>query len=171
MTQDFERFVDLLSDEDRGRLYGAVPFLTALVARADGKLSLREKLRRWRAFLETKTEIAESFVNENASKEVNQYLDRLSEESKTLSLEEAQDHIVTELRKLGAIINQMPDTIRERFEAFVLASCLGVAEASGRILWSGEEISKEERSMLKLIVREVKLSIPDQKARALLELD
>ena len=168
MSYGYLRFANTLSEEDRGVLFGAVPFLTALVARADGKYTLREKIARWKTFVATKTELDSAFVSPDAVAEVERYLDRVKAESE--ATEDVHSDVLRELRKIAAVIKQMPPSLRERFEDFIVWACFGVAEASGRFLWIGEELSPEEITTLQLIIKELKLTVSYPEIRERLSL-
>ncbi len=169
MNKDFEQFAKGLSTEERGTLLSAVPLLTALVARADGKLTLREKIARWRSYAATKSSLDSSFVSADAALVIERHLERLGIGAPSSARGTSQ--ISKELRRLRAVIRKMPSALEGRFETFLLEACLGVATASGGFLFFGEEISPAERDMLRLIVRELELHVSDPSIRASLELD
>lgn len=170
MSYDFEQFANQLNDEDRGALFSAVPFLTAMVAHADGHYSFQEKVARWKTFLKTKTDIDPSFVSKEAIADIDAHLKKVHQELAALPEEKAESRIREELGKIRRILRRMPKSVKGRYEDFLLEECLGVAQASRGFLWVGDVISEQEKDVLHLIISELQLSVESRELRELLEL-
>jgi hypothetical protein len=171
MSYEFEQFAASLEDEERSALYSAVPFLTALVAHADGHYSFSEKIARWKSFIRTKTDLDPSFVSKEAIADVDQHLKKIHREMDSLSHEEVEARVRKELRRLRQIMRRMPSSLKSRYEGFLLEECMGVAKASRGFLWVGDELSEEEREMLRMIIAELQITISDRELRDSLALD
>jgi hypothetical protein len=140
----FAEFAASLDDEHRAAFLGSVPMLIAMVAGADREFDELEMEAAVDALLAAERELGVEF---RQSPEARSSFDRLSATAR----EGDPLFFAGQLSRLGAVVRELPDDLRNRYRAFVHDMCLHLAAASGGFLWFGEAISEDEKVALRKI--------------------
>lgn len=141
---NFADFAASLDDEHRAAFLGSVSMLIAMVVGADHEFDELEMAAAVDALIAAEKELGEVF---RQSPEARESFDRLSASAR----EGDPLFFAGQLSRLGAVVRELPDDLRDRYRAFVHDMCLRLARASGGFLWFGEAISEEEKIALRKI--------------------
>jgi hypothetical protein len=71
------------------------------------------------------------------------------------------------LAELGRLVASMPDELRSTYKTFVSGMVLGLAQASGTVLWFGIRVGPEEKAVLRQIVAALTIDISPEVAAKL----
>ncbi|MFO0660347.1 MAG: hypothetical protein U0165_11030 [Polyangiaceae bacterium] len=160
----FHQFVQTLDDDQREALLSSVPMLAAMVVGADGDFDIDEMEATVDAMLAAADVLGDEFRwSEEAKKE----FDHICASVREGGVQNA----TARLSRLGEVVRLMPDELRHRYQDFVTAMVLHLAEASGGFLFFIDSVSEEEKIALRKIVAALGLKITDPLDRARLDLD
>lgn len=131
-----------LPELERALLHASPAALLGLVARADGKFDRLERIEvDWVMNFEVPARLGQDFRFSHAAERA--YAALMAEDPASRpSLDEGW------LDALGAILEAMPEPLREHYREFIGAICRQTAESSGDLLWFGSKVSERERVVL-----------------------
>lgn len=140
----FAAFAASLDDEHRAVFLGSVPLLISMVVGADHVFDELEMEAAVDALISAEEVLGTEF---RTSPEARASFDRLSANAR----EGDPMLFAGQLARLSAVVRELPDELRLRYQAFVHDMCLHLARASGGFLWFGEAISDDEKVALRKI--------------------
>jgi hypothetical protein len=140
----FAEFAASLDDEHRAAFLGSVPMLIAMVVGADREFDALEMEAAVDVLIAAEKELGVEFRH---SPEARSAFDRLSATAR----EGDPFFFAAQLSRLGAVVRELPEDLRERYRTFVRDMCLHLAKASGGFLWFGEAINEDEKVALRKI--------------------
>lgn len=141
----FDGFIATLDAEGREALLGSIPLLIAMVAGADRTFDEREMEAAVDALIAAERELGVAFRREPEAQAAFDHLSRDAREGDRLDL-------AGRLSRLSAVVRQMPDDLRRRYQAFVHDLCVHLAQASGQgFFWFQHAVSPEEKVVLRRI--------------------
>lgn len=160
-TVVFNDFAASLGEQERETLHASVAMLIGMVVRADGSFDLLER----------------SAVSKVMDYQVPKYLGddfRWSfvarREYQALcegSARHDERAFAERLAELGRLVASMPDELRSTYKTFVSGMVLGLAQASGTVLWFGIRVGPEEKAVLRQIVAALTMDISPEVAAKL----
>lgn len=148
MSNSFDEYYSGLSKDEKLRIDGAIPFLLLLVADADNNISLHEVvsftsslLATWKAFGDNNIKY---FLD-------GQKIETQMEQINTAIKKRKEEIFFEEVKKIGDLLNRMPDELQSQYKEFISTSCIKMASASGASFWDKKKISDEEKIVLNKI--------------------
>ena len=142
----FDDFIATLDAEGREALLGSIPLLIAMVAGADRTFDEAEMEAAVDALIAAERELGVAFRREPEAQAAFDHLSKDAREGDRLDL-------AGRLARLSAVVRQMPDGLRGRYQAFVHDLCVHLAQASGGegFFWFRHAVSPEEKVVLRRI--------------------
>ncbi|MFO7562768.1 MAG: DUF1365 family protein [Enhygromyxa sp.] len=141
-SRDFDPFLAELEPRERASLQASLALLLGAVVRADGKLDRLERIEiDWIMNFAVPSALGDAFRFSEAA--AGEYEAVLAGTAAT-----AGPKFEWRLAELGAIVERLPEDLRERYTNFVVEMCRDAAEASGGWLWFGSKVGPEEKRAL-----------------------
>jgi tellurite resistance protein len=160
----FFEFSKTLDDDQRDALFSSVPMLVAMVVGADGEFDDYEMEATVDALLAAAEVLGDEFRWSEAAK---REFDHITKSVREGGVENATGR----LSRLGQVVRLLPDDLRHRYQDFITAMVMHLAESSGGFLFFIDSVSEEEKIALRKIVVALGLKITDPLDRARLDLD
>lgn len=159
----FHQFADTLPEDERNALFASVPMLVAMVVGADGEFDDEEMLAVVDSLIAAAEVLGDEFRWTEPAK--NEF-DKICQTVREGGVENATARLMT----LGQVVRKMPDDLRAKYQEFISAMCMHLAESSGGFLFFVDSVSEEEKIALRKIIAALGLKITDPLDRARLEL-
>jgi hypothetical protein len=186
----FETFLTELTPAELAALGAGVLLTGGLIAGADGKVSMRETLALGHSLLDGKRALGPAFTAklipaahhaiEAVDVEMVQARQRLQQaqadrkagkpldadtEAWLEAVSQPMGLVVPHFERARAVRARMPEPVQVAFDDHIAHLLVRVAEASGRLLWWGEQINEDERQVARDLIGRFGVEIRDPEIR------
>jgi hypothetical protein len=157
----FNDFAASLGEREREVFHESVAMLIGMVVRADGAFDMLERSAVSKVMdYQVPKYLGDDFRWSYVARREYQALCEGSPRVDDRPFEQRLDD-------LAAVLRAMPDDLRSKYKEVVTRTVLGVAEASGTVLWFGMKIGPQEKGVLRQIVSALALDIGPEVAAKL----